>query len=147
MTINIKRFENALLDHWYEFVADAHTGVKRHHWMWFIFPQIKGLGRSFIAQHYAIEDLGEAKAFWAYEYCREHYLCATELIVSLGDSDDIRRLLGDTDFMKLKSSLTLFAQASDNHRRIQNTLNMVFAGELCPFTSTACSAWQFEHRG
>src|ERR1700759_1436493 len=85
--------------------AEVRSGAKRSHWMWFVFPQIAGLGHSAMAQRYAIADLEEAKAYLA------HPVLGTrlrEITAALGDlpDPDAERVFGGIDAMKLRSSLT-----------------------------------------
>jgi len=107
------------LDHFVEAQAGSYAialgeirgGLKRKHWMWFIFPQLAGLGRSAMAQRYAIASLEEARAYLA------HPLLGARLrgcVASLQDLEarSAQEVFGEVDAMKLRSSLTLFARAS-----------------------------------
>jgi uncharacterized protein (DUF1810 family) len=88
------------------------SGKKQSHWMWFIFPQIVGLGRSPTAQFYAIRSLHEARALLAHPLLGERYRQAVEAILAWAETRTASAILGDVDAMKLKSSLTLFEIAS-----------------------------------
>ncbi|WP_127500805.1 DUF1810 domain-containing protein [Actinoplanes solisilvae] len=91
-------------------VAELRAGRKRTHWMWFVFPQLSGLGSSATAQHYAIRDLDEARAYLAHPVLgpRLHELAAI-LTEASGTATDI---FGYPDDLKLRSSMTLFAAAA-----------------------------------
>jgi len=91
-------------------LAELTAGAKRSHWMWFIFPQIAGLGRSSTAIHYAIADLDEAHAYLAHPLLGTRYLaCVDALLRHAGR--DAAAMLGEIDAVKLRSSLTLFDAA------------------------------------
>ncbi|MBB5708212.1 Rifampin ADP-ribosyl transferase (modular protein) [uncultured Sphingopyxis sp.] len=89
---------------------EIRRGAKRSHWMWFIFPQLAGLGRSAMAQHYAIADLGEAQAYLAHPLLGARYLECVEALQDLERSDPVA-VFGAVDAVKLRSSLTLFELA------------------------------------
>ena len=91
-------------------LAELTAGAKRSHWMWFIFPQIAGLGRSSTAIHYAIADLDEARAYLAHPLLGTRYLaCLDALLRHAGRNASA--MLGEIDAVKLRSSLTLFDAA------------------------------------
>lgn len=86
---------------------EIRRGRKRSHWMWFIFPQLTGLGRSATAQRYAIVDASEARAYLAHPILGARYLECVEALQDLIGSDPVA-VFGEIDAMKLRSSLTLF---------------------------------------
>lgn len=91
-------------------LAEIRRGAKRGHWMWFIFPQIAGLGRSPTAQHYAIRSLAEASAYLAHPVLGSRLReCAAALQDLIGKDPEL--VFGEVDAMKLCSSLTLFSEA------------------------------------
>lgn len=87
-------------------------GRKESHWMWFIFPQYKGLGHSDISKYYAIQSLDEAEEFASTPILRKHYEDLLEALISLHSDKNIEDIFGRLDAMKLKSSLTLFSSTS-----------------------------------
>lgn len=87
-------------------------GRKESHWMWFIFPQYKGLGHSDISKYYAIQSLDEAEEFASTPILRKHYEDLLEALISLHNDKNIEDIFGRLDAMKLKSSLTLFLSTS-----------------------------------
>ncbi|MDO9367434.1 MAG: DUF1810 domain-containing protein [Sphingopyxis sp.] len=93
-------------------LAEIRRGAKRSHWMWYIFPQLAGLGRSAMAQRYAIAGLDEARAYLAHPILGARYLECVEALQDLTASDPVV-LFGEVDAMKLRSSLTLFEAASE----------------------------------
>ena len=89
---------------------EIRRGAKRSHWMWFIFPQLAGLGLSAMAQRYAIADLGEARVYLAHPLLGARYLECVEALQDLEESDPVA-VFGAIDAVKLRSSLTLFEMA------------------------------------
>lgn len=113
-------------------LAEIRRGAKRSHWMWYIFPQIAGLGSSDMARHYAIASLDEARAYLA------HPLLGTRLRECVGALQDltgttVSAVFGEIDAMKLRSSLTLFAEAGGGPL-FPAALNRWFDGEADPAT-------------
>jgi len=97
--------------------------------MWFIFPQIKGLGKSEIAEYYGIKDLNEAKAYLANDVLRKRLFEITETFLNLEKTDPIT-ILGFPDNLKLKSSMTLFALAEPSSKIFQAVLDKFYDGKL-----------------
>ena len=90
---------------------EIRRGKKRSHWMWFIFPQMKGLGRSAVAQRFAIDDIAEARAFLEHPILGPRYRECVSALQDVVGSDPVA-VFGDVDAVKLRSSLTLFEAAS-----------------------------------
>ena len=109
-------------------LQDIKKGKKRSHWMWYIFPQLRGLGRSSMAHKYGIVDLDEAKAYLEHPVlsARLYELCGELLKHKDKSAYDI---FGDIDAMKLKSSMTLFALTSKEHTIFDEVLECFFDGE------------------
>ena len=91
-------------------------GYKRSHWMWYIFPQIIGLGRSEIAVYYSIADREEAECYMQNDLLRGHLLEISEALLQV-ESDDATRVMGFPDDMKLQSCMTLFAHPNMTYSR------------------------------
>ena len=109
-------------------LAEIRRGAKRSHWMWFIFPQIAGLGRSEMSRRYAISSLAEARAYLS------HPLLGARLSECVAALRDLRRadpkaVFGEIDARKLQSSLTLFIEA-DAPERFTAALERWFEGEM-----------------
>ncbi|MEV6599251.1 DUF1810 domain-containing protein [Actinoplanes sp. NPDC051346] len=114
-------------------LAELRAGDKRSHWMWFVFPQIAGLGFSQTARTYAIRDLAEARAYLAHPVLGPRLVeCARALLAV--ESRDARQILGYPDDMKLRSSMTLFARAADDATVFQAVLDKYYNGEHDPAT-------------
>lgn len=93
-------------------LAELHAGRKQSHWMWYIFPQLAGLGRSPTAQFYGIRSLQEARAYLAHPVLAQRYRDAVEAVLGWSGRRSADEILGSVDAMKLRSSLTLFENAS-----------------------------------
>lgn len=92
-------------------VTELKAQKKRSHWMWFMFPQLRGLGKSQTAHLYGIADLNEAKAFLADPYLGNNLRQLCEVLLQV-PTNDAKTIFGFPDDLKLKSSMTLFAKAS-----------------------------------
>lgn len=93
-------------------LSELRSGRKQNHWMWFIFPQLAGLGRSPTAQFYGIRSLQEVRAFLAHPVLGERYRQSVEAVLAWANVRDADDIFGPVDAMKLRSSLTLFENAS-----------------------------------
>jgi len=93
-------------------LAELRAGRKRSHWMWFVFPQVAGLGSSPAARHFAISGLDEARAYLAHPVLGPRLVEAARTLTGLA-GDDPAAVLGPVDALKLRSSMTLFAHAGD----------------------------------
>jgi len=105
-------------------------GKKYSHWMWYIFPQIKGLGRSHIAQKYAISNVEEAKAYLADSVLGARIVECCEVLINLDSSYTASEIFGFPDDLKLKSSMTLFAKVSEKDSVFHQVVNQYFDGEF-----------------
>lgn len=123
----LSRFVEAQAGAYEEAVAELRRGRKRGHWMWFVFPQIAGLGMSAMSERYAIGSLDEARAYLQHPVLGPRLLeCADAL---LADSEHTAvAILGEVDAMKLRSSMTLFAHAEPAERRFARVLDRYFDG-------------------
>jgi len=106
----LMRFIEAQAGAYDQALAELRKGAKRSHWMWFIFPQLAGLGRSVMAKRYAIADLAEAQAYLAHPVLGRRYAACVAALADLSGSDPVA-VFGAIDAMKLRSSLTLFEAA------------------------------------
>ncbi len=115
----------------YSIALDEITqGKKYSHWMWYIFPQIKGLGRSHIAQKYAISNVEEAKAYLADSVLGTRLVECCEVLLNLDSSYTASEIFGFPDDLKLKSSMTLFAKVSEKDSVFHQVVNQYFDGEF-----------------
>jgi uncharacterized protein (DUF1810 family) len=111
-----------------EALIELRAGKKRSHWMWFIFPQLDGLGRSATAQHYAIKSLDEARAYLAHPLLGERLRECVAILLGL-EGRSAEDIFGYPDVLKLHSSLTLFDQVSDGDDIFVRALNKYYGGE------------------
>jgi uncharacterized protein (DUF1810 family) len=125
---DLQRFVDAQSGTYYQALAELRAGAKRSHWMWFVFPQVAGLGRSPMAQRYAISGLDEARAYLAHPVLGPRLLeCARALTGLAGRSAE--QVFGPIDAVKLRSSMTLFAAADPDEPVFGEVLDRYFAGE------------------
>jgi uncharacterized protein (DUF1810 family) len=131
---DLQRFVDAQRDRYDTALLEVQQGAKRSHWMWFIFPQIAGLGNSAMAQRYAIASLVEARAYLAHPVLGKRLQAITNVLQDLPEPD-AERVFGTIDAMKLHSSLTLFARAeNDPNGHFQTALDRWFEGKDDPAT-------------
>ena len=108
----LDRFLQAQEPVWPRVLAELRAGQKRTHWMWFVFPQIKGLGRSDMAQRYAIQSLAEAQAYLAHPVLAGRLRECCQILLELEAPSSALAVFGTPDDLKLRSCMTLFAAAS-----------------------------------
>lgn len=110
-------------------LEEIKNGHKQTHWMWFIFPQIRGLGESTMSGYYAIDDFESAKEYLSNEYLRNNYLELCKALLDLNTNNAIE-IFGGIDALKLHSSLTLFHLVDNNLEVLKKLLNKFFNGKL-----------------
>ena len=113
--------------------AELQQGFKRSHWMWFIFPQIEGLGHSPMARKFAISSLEEAKAYLRHPILGSRLIHCTKL-VSQTEGRTINEILGYPDDLKFRSSITLFAHATPDNQVFEDALQKYFEGQYDPLS-------------
>ncbi|CAN5880545.1 DUF1810 domain-containing protein [soil metagenome] len=109
-------------------VRELRGGRKQSHWMWFVFPQIAGLGRSEMARKFAISGLPEARAYLAHPILGPRLLTSARVLTELARTD-AEAVFGPVDALKLRSSMTLFARSAPAEPEFQMVLDQYFAGE------------------
>ena len=114
-------------------LSEIKKGKKETHWMWFIFPQVKGLGKSDTANLYAIADLKEASEFLEHPILGKHLIEISELLLTF-KRKSADGILGDLDARKLRSSMTLFSMTENANPIFQEILDAFFSGETDPLT-------------
>ena len=112
----------------YDQVTELRLGRKQSHWMWYVFPQITGLGSSAMAQQYAISSLDEARAYFVHPVLGDRLLECTRLMTA-AQAQSIEDILGYPDNLKFHSSMTLFAHATDHHAVFESALRKYFRSE------------------
>lgn len=125
---DLSRFKKAQEQDYAEALREIQMGYKQSHWIWYIFPQIAGLGRSGTAEYYAIRDLGEAKAYLADGTLRAHLLEISNALLTL-ESSDAEDVMGWPDNLKLRSSMTLFHAADPEEPVFQQVLDKFYDGK------------------
>ena len=115
--------------------SELQTGKKASHWMWFIFPQIKGLGRSPISQRFALESIQQANDYLHHPILGPRLIKCARLM--LGHTDKSATLiLGTPDDLKLKSSMTLFALCDHEETVFYEVLDAFYGGQRCKYTAS-----------
>jgi uncharacterized protein (DUF1810 family) len=114
-------------------LAELSAGRKRSHWMWFIFPQLAGLGRSAMAQRFAIASLDEAEAYLAHAVLGARLRECAGLVLAVRDRS-VHDIFGSPDDLKFRSSMTLFSRADPAEPVFQQCLYKYFAGQGDPQT-------------
>ena len=109
-------------------LAELRAGRKQSHWIWFVFPQIEGLGRSPTARAYAISSLAEARAYLDHPLLGPRLRESADALLGL-DSGDAEGVMGAVDAVKLRSSMTLFARADPDDDRFPAVLRKFYGGE------------------
>ena len=125
----LDRFLQAQEPVWPRVLAELRAGQKRTHWMWFVFPQIKGLGRSDMAQRYAIQSLAEAQAYLAHPVLAARLRECCQILLELEAPSSALEVFGTPDDLKLRSCMTLFAEASAPGSMFDAVLQKYFGGQ------------------
>ena len=127
MSFDLDRFVRAQEDVYPSVVDELRRGHKTGHWMWFIFPQIAGLGRSPTSEFYAIRSLAEARAYLGHPVLGPRLREAATLVVR-APGESASTIFGDIDAVKLRSSMTLFRRAAPDEPVFQDVLDRFWAG-------------------
>jgi uncharacterized protein (DUF1810 family) len=130
---DLQRFLDAQQGVFERALAELCSGAKRSHWMWFIFPQIAGLGQSAMSRRYAIASLGEAIAYASHPLLGPRLRDAVQAVLAWQGQRDAAAIFGPVDAMKLRSSLTLFAAAAPGEPLFEQAL-IAFVGSPDPET-------------
>ena len=125
----LQRFIEAQNDSYDQALKEIRNGRKLTHWIWYIFPQIKGLGFSYNSEYYGITSLQEAKDYLENELLRKRLFKITESLL-MHKGKDIESIMGDIDSLKLKSSMTLF-DAVQPGSIFGEVLDEFYGGERC----------------
>lgn len=130
---DLRRFVGAQEPVYADVTAELRAGRKRSHWMWFIFPQISGLGRSGTARFYAISSLEEARAYLDHSVLGPRLRQCTELALAIVGRS-AHDVFGSPDDLKFRSSMTLFAEVGTDGEPFGPALEKFFGGEPDPLT-------------
>ncbi|ATY32760.1 DUF1810 domain-containing protein [Sphingomonas psychrotolerans] len=134
MTLQLERFVDAQQCVYPQALAELRDGRKRSHWMWFVFPQIAGLGHSETARFYAIADLAEARAYLAHPLLGARLVEATDAVLAHAGHTTAEAMFGGIDAVKLRSSMTLFEAAAGRETRFAAVLDKFYGGVRDPET-------------
>ncbi|HCY15180.1 MAG: calpastatin [Curvibacter sp. GWA2_64_110] len=124
---SLQRFLDAQAPVFEQACAELQAGCKQSHWMWFIFPQLRGLGHSAMAQHYGIASRQEAQAYWLHPVLGPRLKQSMALLLAHRGLS-AQAIFGATDAMKLKSCATLFAAVAPDEPVFQQVLDQYYAG-------------------
>jgi uncharacterized protein (DUF1810 family) len=130
----LERFTEAQDPHWYEVVEELAAGHKQTHWMWFIFPQLRGLGSSRLAHYFGMSDPREAAEYWDDDLLGSRLRSCTDILLGLPMGTKPESIFGKIDALKLRSCMTLFANVSSEDERIKEVLARYFRSERCQLT-------------
>jgi uncharacterized protein (DUF1810 family) len=125
---NLHRFLDAQAHTYNTVLAELRAGRKRSHWIWFIFPQITGLGRSSMAQQFAIASLDEAKAYIQHAILGPRLRACTQLVLDV-EGRSAEEIFGYPDHLKFRSCLTLFSTAATDNALFKDALLKYFDGQ------------------
>jgi uncharacterized protein (DUF1810 family) len=110
------------------------AGAKRSHWMWYVFPQLRGLGMSATAQHYGLAGQDEARAYARHPLLGERLRACTRLVLALPDGASAEQVFGGIDALKMRSCMTLFERADAAEPAYAQVLQRLYAGRRCERT-------------
>ena len=130
---DLQRFADAQDRVYDAVVGELRSGQKRSHWIWFVFPQLRGLGRSPTAAHYGIASLDEARAYLAHDVLGPRLAECTRLVLAI-DGRSVEDIFGWPDNLKVRSSMTLFAHATDDNADFRGVLDKFYGGGEDPAT-------------
>jgi uncharacterized protein (DUF1810 family) len=125
---NLERFVEAQTPVFDAVVEELRAGRKRSHWMWFVFPQVKGLGSTAMAVKYGIASRDEASAYLAHDVLGPRLRQCAQLVTRSG-AVTAQTLMGSVDALKLRSSMTLFAEVADDDADFVAVLQKYYGGE------------------
>lgn len=128
---DLERFVEAQASVYPQVVAELAAGRKRSHWMWFVFPQLRGLGHSPMAQRYGISGAEEARAYLAHPLLGPRLLECTELVLAI-ERKSASDIFGSPDDVKLRSCMTLFEAVAPDQPAFATVLDTLFGGERDP---------------
>lgn len=130
---DLARFVEAQAPVYRTAVEELRAGRKRTHWMWFVFPQLRQLGRSPTAVHYGIASRDEAVAYLGHDLLGPRLRECARLVAAV-DGRSAEQIMGPVDALKLRSSMTLFAEVTDDDHDFTRVLEQFYSGEPDPLT-------------
>lgn len=133
MAYDLQRFKDAQEWDYGQALAEIRAGRKRSHWIWYVFPQLKGLGRSSMCACYGIDGMGEAKAYLSDEILRSRLVEISQALLELSGDDPVS-VMGHIDALKLRSCMTLFSRVPGSNPVFGAVLDKYYDGEPDPLT-------------
>lgn len=130
---DLARFIRAQDQQYQDALRELRAGRKQSHWIWFVFPQLRALGRSGTARLYGLANVEEAKAYWAHPVLGRRLLDGVAAMLSI-PGKSAAAILGDIDALKFRSCLTLFLQAAPGQPELSAALDRLYNGEPDPLT-------------
>ncbi|CAN5544478.1 DUF1810 domain-containing protein [soil metagenome] len=127
-TQGLERFVEAQDPVYVSVCEELAAGKKTSHWMWFVFPQLKGLGRSAMAKHFGLESRDEALAYWQHPLLGQRLKQCTMLVLAAGLHKTAHDILGSPDDLKFRSCMTLFCQLAPDEPVFSQALEWFFGG-------------------
>ena len=127
--MSIERFLKAQASDYDTALAEIRAGHKRSHWIWYIFPQLEGLGHSMTAEYYGISGMEEAREYLAHPVLRQRLVEISKALLEL-PVNDAYEVMGSPDNLKLRSSMTLFALADPSCSVFHQVLDKFFGGKM-----------------
>ena len=124
---NLRKFLDAQDPIYDQVVAELRSGIKRGHWMWYIFPQVAGLALSPMSERYSIESVEEAKAYLDHPVLGTRLIECVQLVTSI-EGRSVQQIFGHPDWLKFRSCLTLFVETHVNDRVFEKALDKYFEG-------------------
>lgn len=124
---DLERFVTAQQPLWPQVQAELRAGRKTTHWMWFVFPQLRSLGRSQMARHYGLESIDDARAYLVHPVLGERLRAAIGGLLAVPERS-AHEIMGSPDDLKLRSCLTLFAEASAHEALFEQALERFYDG-------------------
>ena len=130
---DLQRFVDAQEPLYDAVISELTDGRKRSHWIWFVFPQLRGLGSSPTAVRYGVSSREEAVAYLAHEMLGPRLRECTRLVAQI-DGRSVEEIFGWPDYLKVRSSMTLFARSTDDNADFVAVLDKFYGGEEDPVT-------------
>ena len=125
----LDRFLAAQANEYETALRELKSGAKRSHWMWYVFPQVAGLGHSAMARHFAIRDLEEAEAYLAHDVLGPRLVESCEAMLGWAGKRTAPEILGQIDAMKFRSSMTLFERADPDRIEFGQAIDAFYDGK------------------
>jgi len=132
-THDLERFVEAQARCYADVVAELRAGSKRTHWMWFVFPQLRGLGRSATADYFGIRSAGEALAYWEHPVLGQRLRECVDLVLA-SEGRTAEQIFGRPDDLKFRSCMTLFASVVHGYAPFAAAIEKYYGGVMDPRT-------------